>query len=140
MWCSEVKKELYLYITDEIDAVKKPEVERHLELCSGCSMLHDNFVKLLGDINKTIIEYPRKNWDFFAEQILDGIYEREKFIFWKPALAFALSFFVFIAGYIYYHSAKADLRQKKFQENVVLSDTEALVAYLSNFDTPELYQ
>ena len=133
MRCGEVKNELYFYITGEIDAVKKSEVEKHLELCSGCSIMHDNFVKLLGDINKNRIEYPRKNWDFFAEKILSGVYEKKKFIFWKPALAFTLSFFVFAAGYIYYH-------QKKLQKTVASSETEELVSYLSNFDIPELNQ
>jgi hypothetical protein len=133
MKCNEIKKELYLYITGEIDTANKSEVEKHLEVCSGCSILHGNFVKLLGDINKNKIEYPRKNWDYFASEILNGVYEKKKFIFWKPVLAFALSFFVFVAGYMYYH-------QKNLQGTAVSSDTEELVAYLSNFDIPELYQ
>ena len=133
MRCGEVKNELYFYITGEIDTAKKLEIEKHFGVCSDCRDLHKNFVKLLSGINKNKIEYPKKNWDYFASEILSGVYEKKKFIFWKPALAFTLSFFVFAAGYIYYH-------QKKLQVAVVSSDTEELVSYLSNFDIPELNQ
>ncbi len=133
MRCSEIKNELYFYIKDELETGKKTEIENHLKECSGCNILHENFIKLLGDINKNQIEYPRKNWDYFASEILNRIYEKKKFVFWKPALAFCFSLLVFVIGYKHFH-------QKKLETVAVSSETEELVAYLSNFDIPELYQ
>ena len=127
--CNEIKKEIYFYITGEIDSAKKSEVEKHLMICSDCTGEFRELLKTLKTVDKNPVDYPRKNWDYFAEKILDRIYEEKRFIFWKPVLAFALSFFVLIIGYRYFH-----------QTDVVLSDTEELVAYLSDFDTPELYQ
>ncbi|MFH1540820.1 MAG: zf-HC2 domain-containing protein [Elusimicrobiota bacterium] len=129
MGCNEVKKEIYLYITNEIDAVKKSELEKHLFVCSVCRNIHGNFVKLLNGINKNQIECPRKNWDYFAEKILDRIYEKKRFVFLKPVVALVFSLLIFVISYRYY-----------YQKNVVLSDTEELVAYLSDFDIPELNQ
>ncbi|MBI5573903.1 MAG: zf-HC2 domain-containing protein [Elusimicrobia bacterium] len=133
MKCGETKKELYFYIKDELETGKKTEIENHLKECSACRSLLGGFSKTLETVDKNPVSYPGKNWNYFASEILSGVYEKKKFIFWKPALVFALSFFVFAAGYIYYH-------QKKLQENVASSDTEKLVTYLSNFDIPELYQ
>ena len=126
MRCGEVKKELYLYITDEIDAVKKVDVEKHLKLCSMCSGLRESFVKLLGDINKNRIVYPRKNWDFFAEKVLDRVYEKRHFVFWKPAMAVVFSLVVVVISY------------RQFYQRKLEPETEELVAYLSDFDISEL--
>ena len=133
MKCNEIKKEIYFYIKNELDLKKKVDIENHLKECSACWGLLSEFSKTLEMVNKNPVNYPRKNWDYFASEILSGVYEKKRFIFWKPVLGFALSFFVFVAGYMYFH-------QKNLQENVVSSDTEELVAYLSNFDIPELYQ
>lgn len=127
--CSEIKKELYFYVKGELETERKSEMENHLKECSACRSLLSEFDKTIRTVDKNLINYPRKNWDFFAEKVLDRIYEKKRFIFWKPALAFALSFFVLVIGYRYFH-----------QTTVVLSDTEELVAYLSDFDIPELNQ
>lgn len=132
MKCSETKKELYFYIKDDIETGKKTEIENHLKDCSACRNLLNGFSRTIRTVDENPVNYPVKNWDYFAPEILRGVYEKKKFIFWKPALAFALSFFFFVASYIYH--------QKNLQKNVVSSDTEELVAYLSNFDIPELYQ
>ncbi len=133
MKCGEIKNEIYFYIKDELEMENKTEIENHLKECSACRSLFGEFAKTIKTVDRNPVDYPRKNWDYFASEILSGVYKKKKFIFWKPVVAFALSFFVFIAGYIYYH-------QKNLQVAVVSSETEELVAYLSNFDIPELYQ
>mgnify|MGYP001610992176 CR=1 FL=1 len=133
MKCSELKNEIYFYIKDELETEKKTGIEKHLKECTACRSEFREFSKTISTVDKNPVDYPRKNWDYFASEILSGVYEKKRFIFWKPVLGFALSFFVFVAGYMYFH-------QKNLQENIVSSDTEELVAYLSNFDIPELYQ
>ncbi|MFA5780475.1 MAG: zf-HC2 domain-containing protein [Elusimicrobiota bacterium] len=133
MKCNELKNEIYFYIKDELEPGKKTEIEKHLKGCSACRSLLSEFSETISTVDKNPVDYPRKNWDYFASEISEKIHRKKHFVFWKPAAAFSLSFFVFVAGYIYYH-------QKNLQENVVSSDTEELVAYLSNFDIPELYQ
>lgn len=131
MKCNEVKNEIYFYIKDELETGKKTEIENHLKECSVCRSEFCEFSKTISMVDTNPVEYPKKNWDYFASEISERIRRKKHFVFWKPALAFSLSFFVFIAGYMYFH-------QKNLQENVVSSDTEELVAYLSNFDIPEL--
>lgn len=133
MKCNDVKKELYFYITNELEPSKKSEIENHLTKCSICSSLLNNFSKTLETIDKTPVNYPIKNWDYNASEILESIHRKKRVIIWKPALVFAFSLFVFIVGYKYFH-------QKKIETADVTAETEELVAYLSNFDIPELYQ
>jgi len=133
MKCNNIKNELYFYIKNELETAKKTEIEKHLKECSACRSLLNEFSKTIKMVDENPADLPKKNWDYFASEILNGVYEKKKFIFWKPALTFALSFFVFVAGYMYFH-------QKNLQVAVIISETDELVTYLSNFDIPELYQ
>lgn len=133
MRCGEFKREAYFYIKDELETRKKDEMENHLKGCPACRSLLSEFSETIAAADRNPVNYPKKNWDYFASEILSGVCEKKKFVFLKPAIAVALSFFVFVGGYLYY-------RQNNSQDNVVSSDAEELVAYLSNFDIPELYQ
>ncbi|MEW6558320.1 MAG: zf-HC2 domain-containing protein [Elusimicrobiota bacterium] len=131
--CNKVKKELYFYIKNELTAEKKSELENHLKKCSVCQELLNDFSKTLRVVDNNPVKLPRKNWDYFASEILEKISSKKRFVLWKPALTFAFSLLVLVIGYRYFH-------QKKSEITAVSSETEELVTYLSNFDIPELYQ
>lgn len=143
MKCSDVKNELYFYIfaegesasdgKDEFDAGKKTGIENHLKGCPACRGLLAEFSETLAAVDKNPVNYPRKNWDFFASEISERIRRKNKFVLWKPAAALALSTAVFIFGYLYY-------RQQKTRQYTASAETVNLVSYLSDFDIPELYQ
>ncbi len=133
MECKDIQKELYFYINNELATEKKSELEEHLKKCSVCQGLLNDCSKTLEMIDKNPVKLPGKNWDYFASEILEKIHGKRRFVFWKPALAFGLSLFIFVAGYSYLH-------QKKLQVSAVSQEMEELITYLTNFDIPELYQ
>ena len=84
MKCDDIKNELYFYIRNEIDLTTKKEIENHIEKCSECRKLLNEFSKTLNIIDKSIIEMPSKNWNYFAEKTVAGIHHRKIFGFLKP--------------------------------------------------------
>lgn len=143
MNCNEIKNELYFFVKNEIDSSKRTKIEKHAAQCPSCRKLLGEFSETLKIADKNVYAIPRKNWDLFAEKILGKVYRPRRINFLKPAVAFALSVFILVLGYQYYmlrRLQKADNGSKDIQENVMLPETEELVAYLTDFDIPELYQ
>lgn len=143
MDCNEIKNELYFYVQNELDSSKRAEIEGHVAACPSCRELLGEFSKTLKVADKNVCIIPRKNWDLFAEKILEKIYLPRRISFLKPAIAFALSMFVLVLGYNYYmprHLQNGGNGSENIQESVMLPETEELVAYLTDFDVPELYQ
>jgi len=133
MKCSDVKSELYFLAVGQINAEKEIEVRNHLKGCSACNIRHSDFVKTLGKIDKIDIEFPQKNWNYFAEKIVERISRKSRFTFLKPVMAFGLGLFIVLVGYKYY-------QQNKLQGTYISQEMEETTTYLADFEIPELYQ
>ena len=74
MNCNEIKNELYFYVKNELDPLQRAEIEKHVAECPSCRELLGEFSKTLKVADKNVCAIPQKNWDLFAEKILEKIY------------------------------------------------------------------
>ena len=143
MKCNEIKNDLYFYVRNELDISVRVKIEKHIAECPSCRELLEGFSKTLKTVDENIVTVSPENPALLTGKILEKIYQPRPFKVLKPAIAFALSLFIFVFGYQYYRSYQSrggENGLKNVEESVMLPETEELVAYLTNFDVPELYQ
>ncbi|OGS32559.1 MAG: hypothetical protein A2474_00065 [Elusimicrobia bacterium RIFOXYC2_FULL_34_12] len=131
MNCDDVKNDLYFYIKNDIDLPTKKSIEEHIEKCSVCKELLNEFSKTLRVVDKCYVKVPSKNWDYFAEKTMDKIHVKRIYGFLRPTIGFMACVLIFAFSYRYY-------QLQKLQTITYVPSTEETVSYLVDFDIPEL--
>ncbi|MBN1383782.1 MAG: zf-HC2 domain-containing protein [Elusimicrobia bacterium] len=143
MKCSEIRNDIYFYIKNELEPSMQIKVKEHIINCPSCQKLVKEFSETLETVDRNVITVPEKNRSLLIDRISEKIYQQHRFKVLKPAIAFALSLFIFVFGYQYYklnQLRNGENGAEVAQDSAIFSETEELVAYLTDFDIPELYQ
>ena len=70
MNCKEIKDLITYYHTDNIDKAGKTLVEEHLNNCSGCTQIHQEFIHIIHTINQVKEELPDKDLELAFNDML----------------------------------------------------------------------
>jgi len=74
MNCNKFQEQISLLIDNKLSLEEVKELMKHLESCSNCKQLHDDFVK----VKKVLSTKPKINIsDNFTDSVMDQIYKTE---------------------------------------------------------------
>ncbi|UCE41718.1 MAG: hypothetical protein JSV17_01620 [Candidatus Aminicenantes bacterium] len=119
MRCQKVKKQLILFVGDDLPERKKKSVEIHLEHCPGCAAELEGLKKAINSVHKiSKLDLPDALPPNFSEKVTRVIHENQKdarrsraqFLFLFPQKtarivgAFALGILLILTAFLVFHS------------------------------------
>ncbi len=111
MNCKEIKDLITDYQYDNMDKARKALVEEHLNSCSGCTQIHQEFIHIIDTINQVKEELPDKDLelafnDMLAKEkevlkISKSIVLKPKNKMFKSMLKVAAALFLMVSSYLF---------------------------------------
>ena len=132
MNCNKFQEQISLYLDNKLSLEEVKELMKHLESCSNCKQLHDDFVK----VKKVLSTKPKINIsDNFTDSVMDQIYKTEHkkkdnniiHINIKKYFVFAASFLFIISASVFFV-----MQQTKSNINSSLLDSESIFETYDN--------
>lgn len=132
MNCNKVQEQISLLIDNKLSLEEVKELMKHLESCSNCKQLHDDFVK----VKKVLSTKPKINIsDNFTDSVMNQIYKTEHkkkdnniiHINIKKYFVFAASFLFIISASVFFVT-----QQTKSNINSSLLDSESIFETYDN--------
>ena len=132
MNCNKFQEQISLLIDNKLSLEEVKELMKHLESCSNCKQLHDDFVK----VKKVLSTKPKINIsDNFTDSVMDQIYKTEHkkkdnniiHINIKKYFVFAASFLFIISASVFFVT-----QQTKSNINSSLLDSESIFETYDN--------
>lgn len=132
MNCNKFQEQISLLIDNKLSLEEVKELMKHLESCSNCKQLHDDFVK----VKKVLSTKPKINIsDNFTDSVMDQIYKTEHkkkdnniiHINIKKYFVFAASFLFIISASVFFV-----MQQTKSNINSSLLDSESIFETYDN--------
>ncbi|OQA91680.1 MAG: hypothetical protein BWY26_00756 [Elusimicrobia bacterium ADurb.Bin231] len=139
MNCKQTEKEMYFYVTGGLIASEKENVEKHLNVCKKCSDTVISFrktIKSIDTVSKKLFIPPNRDRDYIVDSVMDRVNTTIKRRLFYPVYALAMFAIAFIFGsfYLFKSGAKqTGIAQLRLEE-------EQFVAFLTDFDIPEVYK
>ena len=132
MNCNKVQEQISLLIDNKLSLEEDKELMKHLESCSNCKQLHDDFFK----VKKVLSTKPKINIsDNFTDSVMNQIYKTEHkkkdnniiHINIKKYFVFAASFLFIISASVFFVT-----QQTKSNINSSLLDSESIFETYDN--------
>jgi len=132
MNCNKFQEQISLLIDNKLSLEEVKELMKHLESCSNCKQLHDDFVK----VKKVLSTKPKINIsDNFTDSVMDQIYKTEHkkkdnniiHINIKKYFVFAASFLFIVSASVFFV-----MQQTKSNINSSLLDSESIFETYDN--------
>lgn len=134
MNCNKFQEQISLLIDNKLSLEETKELMKHLESCSNCKQLHDDFVK----VKKVLSTKPKMSISSnFTDSIMSEIYKikhkkKENVVHFsiKKYFAIAASFLFILSASVFFV-----MQQPKSNINSSLIDSESIFeAYDNQFD------
>jgi CO dehydrogenase/acetyl-CoA synthase beta subunit len=132
MNCNKFQEQISLLIDNKLSLEEVKELMKHLESCSNCKQLHDDFVK----VKKVLSTKPKINIsDNFTDSVMNQIYKTEHkkkdnniiHINIKKYFVFAASFLFIVSASVFFV-----MQQTKSNINSSLLDSESIFETYDN--------